>query len=1295
MKSGGNNKSNGMRARRRQPGQAFGPTPRQGHSVPLSTIALAVALMATLPPQARAANECGAEAAGADSITCSGPSYPAGIWYAGSDGLTLNLNNPAMVVQGGGPATVSLQGAAGNTNNLTVNATSLTSITGVNRPAISVANLGDGMGSITMDGGSVSANLNSVLSVTNLSGSGSAQITINGGLVSNTANSFLTPALNATIGGTATGNATVTITGGAVESLGTAAVQGVRSHISNTSSSATATINLSGGSVTARNTGLVSQNSGLGEAVITMTGGTVTTTGGGGRGLHAIINNAASSANVRVAMQGGSVTTQAGSAPGIYGQNRGTGQVLIDMSGGTISAPGNNSDGILAQSTGGSYAVNVTGGTVSGGAGFAAGIHTAGAAGGTLNIGAGAVINAGGSGIAIRDGDLNFDGTDEIGGNAVITTAGTVNGNVLLGGGTDSMTITGGAINGDITGDGPDTLALNMGAGSFTYGAGGTISAMSSVTMNSGTAQIDGAIAGATPIVVNDGRLVLTGANGYSGGTFLNGGMLSVASDANLGDAAGGLSFNGGTLQTTAAFGSARSVTLGAGGGTFQADADLALSSAINGTGALTKTGAGALALSAANTYTGSTTIAAGTLALTGAGSIASSSKVVADGSFDISGLSAAGTSIQRLAGSGNVALGAKTLTVSAANDTFSGVIAGSGGLAVTGGIQTLSGTNTYTGGTTVSAGTLQIGNGGSSGSIMGDVTNNGTLAFNRSGASTFAGAISGAGTIRQLGAGATRLTGNSAAFTGTTTVEAGMLSVNGTLGGTLNVLGAGRLQGSGTVGSTTVAGTIAPGNSIGTLNINGSFTQAAGSTYQVEVDPASNASDLIHATGSASIASGANLQVLRTSSTGYGLGNRYTVLTADGGVTGTYSLTGDTQTAFVRLFDSYDATHVYLNTEKVRSFTEAAASPNQAAVATALESLPDDNGLVNAVAFLPSDFAARDAFNQLSVDIHASSKTAALEDSRFVREAAIDRLRTAACAPGSAAATPQQQQQQQQAGAGCITAGAERVTWGQVFGSWGHIDGTANAAKLKRDIGGFVVGADTSVGAGWRVGGLAGYSRASADTDARNSSAKTDSYHLGVYGATQWGATALRLGASQSWNKLDTSRSVAFAGFADSVSAQYDSTTSQVFGEVGHRIDAGRVALEPFAGLAHVRVKTDAFFERGGLAALHGAGDSTDATFSTLGVRASTQLSDSTRVRGLLGWRHAFGDTTPTSTHAFGGSLPFTLAGVPLAKNVAVLEAGVETQLRPNLTLGASYAGQFGDGLQDHGFKVNLNWAF
>ncbi|MBT2303802.1 autotransporter domain-containing protein [Variovorax paradoxus] len=1036
---------------------------RGGHStaqglarpLPLSSIALAVALLAASPQQARAANECGAEAAGADSITCSGTSYPAGIQYTGSDGLTLNLNNPGMVVQANaGGGAVSIQGAVGNMNNLVVNATSLTSITGVGvgRSAISIVNPGEGLGIITMDSGfATNTGSGNTLSVTNASGSGDVQITLNGGRVSNAGTQFGAAAMLATTSGTATGNATITMTGGTVESLGNSTLVGLRAFVNSASSSGAATINLSSGSVTASSLGLQSLNNGLGEAVITMTGGTVTTTTGivSASGLYANVNNAASSANARVAMQGGSVTTRGTTAHGIWGQNRGTGQAIVDMSGGTVSAPSNNADGILAQSTGGSYAVNVTGGTVSGGAGNGAGIRTAAAAGGTLNIGAGAVINAGASGIAIRDGDANHDGIDETGGNAVITTAGTLNGNVLLGGGTDSLTITGGAINGNITGNGPDTLAFDLGAGSFSYGAANTISGIESVTMRSGTAQIDSAITGTTAVNVNGGKLVLTAAN-------------------------------------------------------------------------------------------------------------------------------------------------------------------------------------TYTGATTVAGGILQLGTSGAPASIAGNV----------------------------------------------------------------DVLAAGRLQGTGSVGNLTVAGTIAPGHSIGTLNVNGNYTQAAGSTYLVEVDPASNASDLIHATGSASIASGANLSVLRTANSGYVIGNRYKVLTADGGITGIYSLTGDTRSAFAQLVASYDANNVYLDAQQVRSFTSVAGSPNQVAVAAALQSLPEDNGLLNAVAWLPSDFAARDAFNQLSVDIHASTKTALLEDSRFVQEAAIDRLRTASCAPGSAAQA-QQQPSPQPAGSACTPEGPQRAAWSQVFGSWGSIDGNGNAAKLKRDIGGFVVGADTGIGAGWRVGGLAGYSRASADTDARNSSAKTDSYHLGVYGGTQWGATALRLGANHSWNKTETSRSVAFAGFADSLSADYDSSTTQLFGEAGHRIDAGRVALEPFARLAYVRLHSDAFVERGGLAALYGEGGSIDATFTTLGLRASTQLGERTRLRGMLGWRHAFGDTTPTSTHAFAGSIPFTLEGVPLAKNVAVVEAGVETQLRPNLSLGASYSGQFGNGLEDHGFKVNLNWAF
>ena len=71
-----------------------------------------------------------------------------------------------------------------------------------------------------------------------------------------------------------------------------------------------------------------------------------------------------------------------------------------------------------------------------------------------------------------------------------------------------------------------------------------------------------------------------------------------------------------------------------------------------------------------------------------------------------------------------------------------------------------LTGANTYTGGTTINAGTLQIGDGGTGGSIVGDVVNNARLAFNRSDAYAFGGAISGTGSLQQSGTGTTVLTG-------------------------------------------------------------------------------------------------------------------------------------------------------------------------------------------------------------------------------------------------------------------------------------------------------------------------------------------------------------------------------------------------------------------------------------------------------------------------------------------------------------------------------------------------------
>lgn len=80
---------------------------------------------------------------------------------------------------------------------------------------------------------------------------------------------------------------------------------------------------------------------------------------------------------------------------------------------------------------------------------------------------------------------------------------------------------------------------------------------------------------------------------------------------------------------------------------------------------------------------------------------------------------------------------------------------------------------------------------------------------------------------------------------------------------------------------------------------------------------------------------------------------------------------------------------------------------------------------------------------------------------------------------------------------------------------------------------------------------------------------------------------------------------------------------------------------MEPSASLAQVRVRSDDFTERGGVATLTGDPRSMDSTVSTLGVRPSMPLafgSTEATLRDALGWRHAFGDVLPASSNAFAG---------------------------------------------------------
>ena len=486
---------------------------------------------------------------------------------------------------------------------------------------------------------------------------------------------------------------------------------------------------------------------------------------------------------------------------------------------------------------------------------------------------------------------------------------------------------------------------------------------------------------------------------------------------------------------------------------------------------------------------------------------------------------------------------------------------------------------------------------------------------------------------------------------------------------------------------------TLVDGGAGDVLTTTGNAEFAAGSVLAVDVGGAGG-TDLFLAEGAVDLVGGPTLEASISGALLYG--QPYTVLTAEGGLTGTFGdlVLTSAPAAFLTMEDAYDANNAYLQTVQIRDLADAALTPNQTATAGALDDLGAGAAFEAAVSSV-DDASARFAFDQLSGELHASIASTFIADSRVLRDAATNRIRGAFAAPGSdvvpiLAYGP--------GGPELEPADPELLAaWGLAAGVWSERDGDGNAAGIESDSRYFVAGADGVLG-DWRLGLLGGHSHGNFSVPDRGSSGEADSWHLGLYGGTEWDDLAFRTGLIHSWHNVTTTRLVAFPGLAETLDADFSARTLQLFGELAYGLDAGPVAFEPFAGLAYVRHDGGSYAETGGSATLSAAGSVIETTFATLGLRAETDLTlgvVEAKLRGSLAWQHAFGDLTPTVTHGFTGSSPFTVAGAPLAEDAALVEAGLDLTLSPAATLGLSYGGQFAANASDHAFRANLQVQF
>ncbi|WP_167467272.1 autotransporter-associated beta strand repeat-containing protein [Buttiauxella warmboldiae] len=314
-----------------------------------------------------------------------------------------------------------------------------------------------------------------------------------------------------------------------------------------------------------------------------------------------------------------------------------------------------------------------------------------------------------------------------------------------------------------LSADNTFTGSVTVNDGTLQLGNGGTGGSVTSdITNNatlalnrSDTVTLDNIISGSGVVEHNGtGTTILTGANSWSGGTELNRGTLRIDENDNLGDSAGQLSFNGGSLATTSSFTLDRTVNIFSANGEINTSSGTVLTQdrGISGSGALIKSGRGTLTLTGANSWSGGTAINEGTLQIGDGGTTGNIT--------------------------GNIINNAALAVNRSDSLTLGGIISGSGELQQNGtGTTILTADNSYTGATTINAGTLQLGNGGTSGSVSGDITNDGVLAVNRSNDVLLGGLISGSGDFEQNGKGITALSADNT-FTGSVTVSDGTLQL-------------------------------------------------------------------------------------------------------------------------------------------------------------------------------------------------------------------------------------------------------------------------------------------------------------------------------------------------------------------------------------------------------------------------------------------------------------------------------------------------------------------------------------
>ncbi|WP_247774037.1 autotransporter domain-containing protein [Bradyrhizobium sp. 192] len=874
---------------------------------------------------------------------------------------------------------------------------------------------------------------------------------------------------------------------------------------------------------------------------------------------------------------------------------------------------------------------------------------------------------------------------------------------------------------GSIAGDG----TFYLGANALTVGGNNLSTTVSGVIADGGWS----GGAGGSLVKTGTGTLTLTGTNTYTGGTTFAGGTVSVSSDANLGDLAGGLTFNGGTLQIsgTTFNASARTVNLGAGGGTFDiADAtnNFVLSQGVSGS-TLTKSGAGTLTLTGAASFSGAT-VSAGMLVFDGnatAGNAAITNNAQLVFATSATAGNATITNTNQLTFYGNTTAG-NAVIINSGNVLFDGD--STPGSAQLVNIASTAVINFFTPGPG-SDGRI------SAGSIAGDgrfdingaelTVGGNNLSTTVTGVLTGDGSITGTSLIK-VGTGTLTLAGINT-YTGATIVNGGTLAVNGSIASSssLTVNSGGTLGGTGIVGNTTIAsgGTLAPGNSVGTLTVSGNLAFSSGSLYKVEVS--TTAADRTNVSGTATL-TGATVQAVAIP--GSFRSQTYTVLNATGGLGGTQfaglSVSGSfSPTRNPHL--TYDLNNVYLVLDPGTIVVPPGTGANQSSVAGAINKAveggatpragfdallnmgqPQLSGALGQVSGQPGAAGTQASFNAMQQFVGMldplgdGERGGAAGDGGTLGYASTG-PRDAKMREAYAAVTPRE-------------ASGEVIdrrwgVWASGYGGASTLNGNAatGSSTTTSRIYGTVVGADYRVSPDTLVGfalGGAGYNFALSNS---LGGGRADLFQAGLYARHSFGPAYLSAALAYGWQDVTTDRTVTVSG-TDKLTANFKASTFSGRLEAGWRfapVPASSFGVTPYAAAQVTTFHLPGYGETAIVGsnqfALSYTSQDTTNVRTELGARTDQRFlvnDGALTLRGRLAWAHDT-NTSRLVSAAF-QTLPgaaFTVNGAQPAADSALVGGRAEMKWKNGLSLAGTVEGEFSQSTQTYTGKGTVRYEW